>query len=188
MKNSAFSFRPSMERLEDREVPASISGPSATGVVTIFDSPVNDTVTVVQSAFTITINASWGQSKTFLKSAVSRLVFSGGGGNDIFNNMTSEACTAYGGSGNDLLYGGLASDLLVGSIGNDVLVGRSGNDRLYGHSGIDRLYGWDGNDYLDGGADGMVDYLIGGLGIDTFKHNFFQDKMLDKTASDIAIP
>lgn len=87
-------------------------------------------------------------------SSVTRVVFQGLGGNDYLNNATSIQTYAYGGTGNDELRAG------------------SGNDFLYGADGVDRLYGNAGNDRLDGGADGDADFLYGGTGADTFKHEW----------------
>ena len=41
--------------------------------------------------------------------------------------------------------------------------------KLYGDAGVDTLDGGDNDDYLEGGDDGSVDTLIGGLGEDVFR-------------------
>jgi Ca2+-binding RTX toxin-like protein len=110
---------------------------------------------------------------------ITKVVFHGGQRNDLLDVQTRNQLTveAYGGAGNDTLLGGRGSDRLFGQDGTDVIQGRDGNDRLdggYGHdtlmggAGVDTLMGGHGNDYLDGGRDGSADYLVGGLGADTF--------------------
>ena len=188
-ERSVGRFRPGLERLEDREVPASISFPNASGVVTIIGSSGNDTVNVKydSTGTKVVFSASWGGSVTASKSAVRKVVFHGGSGNDYFNNATNVPSVAFGDSGRDILIGGNSIDYLYGGNDNDVLFGRAGNDRLYGQGGIDTLQGMIGNDYLDGGADGLVDSLWGQPGSDTFKTNFFQDAMKDQTAVDVVL-
>jgi Ca2+-binding RTX toxin-like protein len=85
-------------------------------------------------------------------------VFFGGLGNDWMG----------GGAGNDIMQGEQGNDTLYGNDGNDVMLGGTDNDKLYGNNGEDSLYGNDGNDILNGGYDGSLDYLVGGLGADTF--------------------
>ncbi len=119
---------------------------------------------------------------------VRKVVFYGGGGNDLLDNQSRYVSVwADGGDGNDTLLGGVGNDTLLGGAGNDTIDGRAGddwlaggngndnltggvgNDSLYGGAGADRLDGGDGNDYLDGGHDGTRDTLVGGRGADTFK-------------------
>jgi Ca2+-binding RTX toxin-like protein len=113
---------------------------------------------------------------------VDRIRFSGGSGADQFTNETSIRCSAYGGTGNDILIGGSNNDSLYGEDGNDRLSGGDGHDYLYGHGGNDRLsgdagddvifansgndslYGGDGNDRLVGHEGD--DYIVGGSGND----------------------
>src|SRR5829696_2890139 len=51
--------------------------------------------------------------------------------------------------------------------------GQHGNDYLEGRYGYDRLYGMSGNDTLDGGDDGVADYLSGGTGNDWFQRDTY---------------
>src|ERR1043166_8871560 len=91
--------RLAMERLEDREVPASISFPDANGVVTIVGSSGSDAVTAKydSTGTKVVFTASWGGSVTTSKSSVKKIVFFGGAGNDWFNNSTAVPTAAYGG-------------------------------------------------------------------------------------------
>jgi Ca2+-binding RTX toxin-like protein len=113
---------------------------------------------------------------------VDMIRFSGGSGSDRFTNETSIRCSAYGGTGDDILIGGSDNDSLHGEDGNDRLSGGDGIDYLYGHGGDDRLYGDAGNDvifansgndslYGGDGNDRLVghegdDYIVGGGGND----------------------
>ena len=80
----------------------------------------------------------------FYNSAFSIIRFDAGDGNDVYNNETSKTSLVYGGSGIDQLSGG----------------------ESYG--------GGFGNDLLDGGDDGVRDYLYGNDGADRFiRHKHF---------------
>lgn len=87
-----------------------------------------------------------------------QLVAEGGGGND----------TLRGNSAADILTGGTGNDLLEGGSGNDTLRGGDNNDTLRGGAGADSLYGDGGDDRLEGGIDGAIDVLYGGVGADVF--------------------
>jgi Ca2+-binding RTX toxin-like protein len=113
---------------------------------------------------------------------VDMIRFSGGSGSDRFTNGTSIRCSAYGGTGDDILIGGSDNDSLHGEDGNDRLSGGDGIDYLYGDGGNDRLHGDAGNDvifansgndslYGGDGNDRLVghegdDYIVGGGGND----------------------
>jgi Ca2+-binding RTX toxin-like protein len=90
--------------------------------------------------------------------------FSGGSGADRFTNETSVRCSAYGGTGDDVLIGGSNHDSLHGEDGNDRLSGGDGIDYLYGDGGHDRLSGEGGNDVIFAGSGD--DNLLGGAGND----------------------
>lgn len=105
-------------------------------------------------------------------------------GNDNFY-LSSQADTAFGWNGNDVmqagagrdrLEGGRGADRLMGEAGHDTLVGNQGADVLNGGSGRDRLLGGSGKDTLYGqnGADTLVggsgrDWLDGGRGADLLR-------------------
>lgn len=182
-------FRPDIESLETREVPAaSISS----GVLVINGTSANDSVVVnpVGSALVkVTFN---GQNQYFARSAITanKVVFNGGDGNDYFNNnLASLRVVAYGGNGNDTMYGDNNSDVLFGEAGddklygwggNDFLYGGTGNDKLYGGAGYDYLFGQDGSDFLDAGSAG--EYVNGGSGYD---FNAYQPVVGGATYTDI---
>lgn len=99
--------------------------------------------------------------------------FSGGSGNDRFENRTAIPARATGGDGDDTLsvasapaslFGGLGNDVLTGGPEDDSLTGGPGDDTLNGGGGHDRVKGSLGDDQLSGG-DGR-DIIIGGFGRD----------------------
>jgi Ca2+-binding RTX toxin-like protein len=87
-------------------------------------------------------------------SAVQKVVFSGGKGNDVLDaRESSTTIEAFGGKGHDLLQGGAAEDTFFAGRGNDTVVGQRGNDTAYLGKGRDRFI-WnngDGSDFIDGG-------------------------------------
>lgn len=192
MSASTKRFRPMLENLEDRAVPAValvngdlvIHGTNANDVVSVNLQTINNVpfYRVTQNNVNFFFNAAnvWGGD----------VYFYGYGGNDHFTNNTCLRTTAFGGDGDDVLIGGCGNDYLNGGNGNDYLFGRYGNDKLAGEAGQDTMYGGDGNDILnggtgrdrlfgeagndtlDGGDDGAVDYLNGGLGVDCFQRDW----------------
>jgi Ca2+-binding RTX toxin-like protein len=172
--SSSRTVRPEIESLEERCVPAAvISG----GDLIILQSAGNDSaiVSTMRVGFTTfirvqeTVDGYIQPDQFFSASQVGRIVYLGGAGDDYFQNFTAIRSVAYGGAGDDALYGGSNIDLLYGEDGKDELDGGGGNDQLFGGAGLDFLYGAAGNDYLNGGNDGIVDQLDGGLGADTFE-------------------
>ena len=194
-KSKTHALRSSIQALEDRAVPAAFL---FDGDLRIVGGEGADTVRVstVRLAFTPYIKVvENGQTHLFRSGQVTgRVMFSGLGGNDFFQNDTAKRTYAVGGAGNDTLYGGSADDILSGQEGGDTVGGRNGNDILadgsvdpatnrmsggngndtvtgssgtdflYGDAGEDELRGLDGNDYLYGGT--QKDYLYGGTGND----------------------
>ena len=182
----ATSFKPTLEALADRLVPAAfLSG----NILVINGTAGHDTVSVARVGSAIMVRDN-GLSRFFSAGAVGGVFFNGFAGNDSFTNPTDLSTTLHGGSGNDTLsggsgrddlYGGSGNDSLDGAAGNDNLVGGNGddtlaggtgNDILFGQDGTDRLYGGSGDDWLDGGVgDGDADFLVGGFGRDHFRYD-----------------
>ncbi|WP_395015569.1 beta strand repeat-containing protein [Dongia sp.] len=83
---------------------------------------------------------------------------------------TTNALTASGGAGNDVLIGGTAKDILMGNAGDDTLTGNNGDDTLLAGTGTDILAGGNGNDVLDLGAGlDAADKIDGGANADTLR-------------------
>jgi Ca2+-binding RTX toxin-like protein len=173
-KQASNSFRPSVEALGDRLVPAvTLSG----GEIYITgtdgnDSAVADYVYLGSGNYgvRITENGNTG-TQIPLSQVTGRIIFYGYGGNDYFANNTSLRTYAHGGEGSDSLYGGASNDTLIGGNGFDYLSGLgghdviddqgadffgnyiwggSGNDIVYGGNGADTIYGESGEDQLFG--------------------------------------
>jgi Ca2+-binding RTX toxin-like protein len=185
------TFRPGVERLEGRDVPASISFPDANGVVTFIGSAGDDFVTVkYDSTLTRVVISNWDVSVVTDRSRVTMVKFYGLGGDDFFSNATAIRTTAYGGWGDDILIGGTNDDYLYGGGDDDVLIGEwtgSGSDTLYGGDGADELYGGGGSDRLDGGDDGVTDLLWGGGSADVFYIHGFEDVAMDPDGGDVFV-
>ncbi len=99
--------------------------------------------------------------------------FNGGIGNDRLTHAGSGRVTARGDEGNDSLEGGSGPDVLHGGNGVDTLVGGGGDDRLHGEGGNDYIRGGDGNDQAWGGSGN--DTISGGAGNDDLYGDADQD-------------
>ncbi len=89
---------------------------------------------------------------------VSRILFTGGDGDDRFVNRTDIDSEAHGGDGDDTLVGGAGDDALFGDRGRDRIRGRRGNDSLRGGLGRDRLEGGSGSDdFLENESDDLFE-------------------------------
>lgn len=187
------SARLGVEALEQRWMPTIL--PPQGGVIKIVGSAGDDTATVRVEGDQVVVRQSgpgYVEERRAALFSVTRIVFNGGNGNDTFRNDTNCPCSAYGENGNDSLWGGGSNDTLLGGWGDDELAGRAGDDGLQGDGGFDRLYGgffdglyvgwggtWggrpgenDGADFLDGGYDGIRDFMFGGTGADTFVQHY----------------
>jgi Ca2+-binding RTX toxin-like protein len=132
-----------------------------TVVVTVQDGSlgVEISLSVPRYDVVVDLNGLWSYQDN-----VDMIRFSGGSGADRFTNETAIRCSAYGGTGDDILIGGSNNDSLHGQDGNDRLSGGNGIDYLYGDNGHDRLSGEGGNDVIFAGAGN--DNLLGGAGND----------------------
>lgn len=100
-------------------------------------------------------------------------VVAGGDGNDrVYGDEGNDLLD--GGAGRDRMYGGADNDTMLGGNQNDTMYGDAGSDSLHGGNHSDRLFPGPGPDSADGGAgddnvfdaDGSIDNLIGGAGVD----------------------
>lgn len=182
------TFVPSIERLEQRAMPAvKAVNLSATGILTI-NSDDNPTQVRLKQIGINYIVEEVGTSKSWSYKAATEVVFNGGNGNDTFINASPLRVTARGYGGNDYLQGGPGNDLLLGGPGNDVFVGGAGDDTLIGGLGNDRIDGGLGDDsivLIDAAFNN--DSATGGLGRDSFWVDFKagkQDYVADLKAED----
>lgn len=201
------AFRPRVEVLEQRDVPAGIfladgellilGGASAdTARVTIDDrgTPLNIhddriTATLIQTVgqpAALVINA-YRQVQSFpavrWAANVTSIYFNGADGNDLFVNSTSLPSRAYGGPGTDSLTGGSSADSFWGDAGDDRLTGGNGNDTFDGGDGNDVLLGDGGEDVLSGG-DGE-DVIYGGNNDDHLNGNDNSDILWGQGGNDV---
>jgi uncharacterized protein YkwD len=148
--NRTRSFRPALERLEERAVPATVAMDFRAGVLTVLGTNATDQISVVRLNGTIRVAGQTVQNgsitpvvRNFASAAVKTIVVAAEGGNDrvVIGLDVPAPSRVYGGSGNDVIYGGNSGDAVWGGGGNDQLFGRGGVDHLYGGAGADRLDG-----------------------------------------------
>ena len=100
-------------------------------------------------------------------SAVEKVVFKGGKGNDVLDaRESSTTLEAFGGKGDDVLLGGSAEDTFYAGAGNDLVVGQRGDDTAFLGKGDDRFI-WnngDGSDFINGGKGFDVTQVNGADG------------------------
>ena len=130
--------RPSLERLETRDTPASVL--FAGGSLVVLGDFLADNDVRFDSAspgvVTATVN---GQSQTF--SGVSNLISVTGRGADDLQNNTPLPMTAFLGDGDDSVIGGTGNDVLYGQGGSDVIYDLLGSNTIFANDrGFDRVY------------------------------------------------
>lgn len=141
MTQIAKQFRPQVEALDDRTVPAVVVQ-RPNGFIDIYGTRFNDYVSVYDDPYGATVVDTRFATYVFPTWSVTGIRFWGYAGNDIFYNRTGFACWGYGGLGDDYFYGG------------------NGVDYFYGGVGRDRLYGYGGYDYLYGGSASGIDIVV----------------------------
>jgi uncharacterized protein YkwD len=171
-RGGRFQARVQVEQLEDRRLLANnILYDTVSKVVTINGTAAADSaqIKLVSNQISIMLtdigSGATHDQRSFSPTAVKKILFNGGDGNDVLINDTAVKVIAYGEGGNDYLEGGDGEDKLYGGTGDDILIGWKATDKLYGEAGLDQLFGMQGKDTLDGGADD--DALFGGAGTDT---------------------
>lgn len=146
-------FRPTLESLEHREVPAGITTDYRNGVMTVFGTGSADSIVVKQVGTYLQAQGVTGGTTTtkyYTASAVTQVVVVGEAGNDTItvSSLLNVTTRLYGGWGNDTILGGNAVDLIWGGDGGDRLFGRGGNDTLFGGADADALDGGAGTNKL----------------------------------------
>ena len=109
------------------------------------------------------------------------LTIHGSNFNDEFS-AGLEACTLYGGNGDDTLRGLAGNDGVYGGNGADFLFGGAGVDVMFGGADNDTMQGGDGSDVVKGG-DGL-DSISGGLGNDSLLGNDGADLLYGDDGND----
>ncbi len=139
---SGQSFKPQLQKLDDRAVPA--AGISLTsGVLRVEgDNGIDRIFFGVDPRNANNVLVTWehgGQStvRSYAKSSVTSIQAAGMGGDDTIVNNLTIGMTADGGAGNDSIWGGDGNDKILGGDGNDRLYGRGGNDTVDGGAGAD---------------------------------------------------
>ena len=153
------------EKLEDRNLMASIHFDAPTGQLYIAGDAASNTATLTQLNDTTYRARVDNVTRDVAVSEVNGINFLGYGGDDAFTNNTSAEVTAYGHAGNDTLRGGSGADALIGGSGNDTIYGNNGADRLVGANGNDTIFGGNGDDLIFGSTGSNE--LNGGNGDDT---------------------
>ena len=113
-------------------------------------------------------NSSESITENYRASDVDKISAWLGGGDDTFNNFSSETSYVWGENGDDTLRGGPGRDHFYGGNNNDTLYGRGGRDFLDGGSHNDGLFGGQGFDVMvgRGGVDRFLrdsqsyDYVV----------------------------
>ena len=210
MSDSRKFFRPTLETLIDRIVPAGAYWGTDNVLLVLDNDGPNDTIKVgqVNGQLSVTIN---NQPYSIWRNATNSLVLTAPvgslagirvlctGGNDTVNlsqgvgeQTITLTASVEGGSGDDNLIGGYGTNYIKGGDGNDTLRGRyghdnlwgeAGNDTVYGGAGNDNLYGGDGDDKLYGGSGN--DGLYGGNGYDILNGGAGTDRFLFQTGDTI---
>jgi hypothetical protein len=138
-RNHNPSFRPRLEHLEDREVPA-VTAVLNGGILLLQGTPQADFVRVsVTNNLLLVTQAGISPLRVFNRANVSQILFFGGGGNDVFVNDSPVPSMAFGGPGNDLLVSLASQSQMVGGRGNDLIVGGLGVQML-GGAGVNGIF------------------------------------------------
>lgn len=185
--------RPQLERLEQREVPATVTTALTNGILRVTGTDAADTIVMRQTgegritayigtttrSFTgvreVYVDVRAGNDYVSLDTtplganevrlAVKATLIGGTGNDTLIGGANNDLI--YGNAGDDGLYGNAGNDSIYGGDGNDLINGGLGNDSILGEAGNDKAYGSTGNDNVNGGAG--QDYVDGGVGNDALQ-------------------
>ena len=208
---ASLSFKPSLNMLEDRCVPAAFTFNQGTLTINMAEIS-NRTVSVTANGGNLRLQGrvTGGPTNTVVGApggrldlfAVTGIVVNGSGQKDIirlagvdtqFNNLSGRVSISSGG-GNDIIEGTQFNDSIRAGADNDNVKGGAGDDIILGESGNDDLWGdgnssfWDrngGNDTIDGGTGN--DVLWGSGGNDILIGGSGSDKFWGGIGNDTAI-
>jgi len=196
-------YVPTVQKLDQRVVFASVSFDPATGVVMLQEDPAGEVnhITVNGPATNLTLQDQAGidiapeaeqyftrfsPNRVKVNEFVNRVVVDTGAGNDVVGAGGARVETEmYLGDGDDrVISGSRVTDTIHGQGGNDIIRSSSGNDFLYGGDGEDELWGAGGDDEIHGGVGndllrggGGNDTLVGGVGNDMMVGDHGDDKL-----------
>jgi Ca2+-binding RTX toxin-like protein len=131
------SYRPTLDTLEARDVPAVVDVTGST--LTVLGTAGDDAITVRLSGTNMQVLDNGVIRHEVAASSVKRIVIDGDAGNDriVVQNAIKATTFLYGGKGNDVIRGGRGRDNIFGGDGPDNLNGRGGNDRIFGGAAND---------------------------------------------------
>ena len=194
-------YTPTVERLDQRVVFASVSFDAVTGVIMLQEDPAGEVnrITVNGPATNLTLQDQAGidiapEAEPFftrispgrvkLNEFVRRVVLDTGAQNDVVRAGGARVETEmYLGDGDDrVISGSRVTDTIYGQGGNDVIRSSSGDDYLYGGEGEDELWGAGGDDEIHGDAGN--DLLRGGRGNDTLVGGVDNDMLVGDAGED----
>jgi len=152
-RKAAFSNQPSIEKLEDRSVPATAI--LAGGTLQVFGTNQPDRIALQLDSVNDRIIVVDGNriAGTFDSASVSNIYFDGGPGNDCLQVAPQLFQTSIidGGTGNDRIYAGSGQSLVLGGAGANRLMGGTNQDTIVGEGNHDIISGGTGNNTLTGG-------------------------------------
>lgn len=190
-------FRPAVERLEGREVPAAVTASLVYGSLNIVGTDDADIIVVRQVNGWLRVD---GTALGWVPSSWVNSIFVDAKGGADMVLLNSEAAAGQqplgvpavvdGGAGGDVIAGGAGGSILRGGSGNDWIVGGAGYNWIDGGADNDQLFGGRGNNVIGGGGGDDVlygadkqDILVGGAGNDAI-YGRGGDDLIDGSAGD----
>lgn len=183
------TVRLGVERLETRDVPASLSASLSTaGTLTITGSDQADIIQVNQindriSVLGESISTSSGNNSHVSVSSVKKIIVNANGGDDVIDLNSNSFSTSQllrmpafvnGGAGDDIIYGTAANDTINGGFNDDRIWGYGGDDTINNAQvGYDRVSGGRGNDTVNAIID--FDDLLAARSGRLFSDDSFND-------------
>lgn len=197
---TARPFRPALDRLEAREVPAAYAFSNGTLTVNLAEVTGRSVALDAATPDLVLINGrASGGAANFVEGAVGgrlradavrQIVVNGSDQNDVINLAGVDARGFTRLTGQAVIYGGGGNDTINGTAGNDEIYAGGGHDRVFGLGGADRIWGQGGNDHLYGdgnsgerNTDGD-DRIDGGSGNDQLYGWGGNDLMVGRSGDD----
>ncbi len=176
-----------------QEIHINVSGygtPDGSGDTGIYTLTWNQTGTeLVSCDGKIATMLGTGESDLIVGSALSDVIVSGGGNDEVYAMECHDTICL--GDGDDYAYGSFGYDVVLGGDGTDSIHGGPNSDKLHGGAGgdyitggdkSDRLFGDDGDDSLHGEA--YSDLIYGGRGNDLITGGIGNDRLFGQSGAD----